>query len=137
MYYTICNTNLLYMLTYRVIQHKLDESKGWFQIEICMLKTIWRWFWNPEIMTFLALQPVFMKCIHCTLYWTRCQWPLVSKINPWFLSKFCLFFHLILSLYDSISAKNENWLHEIYILFGFVVILQIFTTYMKSELLRF
>ena len=60
-----------------------------------------------------------MKCILCAVYWTRCQWPLVSKINKWFSFKFCLFFLLILSLYDSISAKNESWLHEINILLHF------------------
>ena len=96
-------------------------------------KNIWRWFWNPEIGAFLALQPVFMKCLQCPLYWTRCQWPLVSKIDSWFSSKFCLFCRLILSLYDSISARNDNWLHKINMLFEFAVILQVFATHLKMK----
>ena len=43
-------------------------------------------------MKFLALEPVFMKCILCALYWTRCQWSLVSKKNLDFCLNFSLFF---------------------------------------------
>jgi hypothetical protein len=54
-----------------------------------------------------------------------------------FLSKFCLFFLLIVSLDDSINARNDSWLHRTKILIGFDAILQVFATTMKSELLSF
>jgi hypothetical protein len=37
----------------------------------------------------------------------------------WISSKFCLFFLMILSLYDSISVWNDSWLDKTNILLGF------------------
>ena len=39
---------------------------------LCILEKFWNWFWNYEIMIFLALQPIFMKCLLCDPYWTQC-----------------------------------------------------------------
>jgi hypothetical protein len=82
-------------------------------------KKIWKWFWNPEIMTFFALQPVIIKCIFCALYWTRCQWPSVSKKQFTFFFKFCIIFLLILSQYDPKFAGYDRLLDNDNIMFGF------------------
>ena len=35
-----------------------------WQIKICKLDFIWRWFWHPEIMEFEFQQPVFKEMTH-------------------------------------------------------------------------
>ena len=72
---------------YRVSQSELTKVNWGWQIKICKLNFVWKWFWNPEIGGFLELQPVFMKCLHSALYWTRCKSP---SFSIWFSTIFGL-----------------------------------------------
>ena len=67
-------------------------------------------------MHFLVPQLIFMKCLLCALYWTQCLWPTVSKNK--ILSKFCLNFPFLLSLYYSIIAVYYIFLGNDNIMFG-------------------
>ena len=107
-----------------------------WQIEICKSNFVWRCFGNAGIRYFLALQPVFVKFLPCTLYWTRCKSPSASFGFCSILSCFCVIFHLILSLYKSYTTVNDNWLHYSHIFFIFAVILQVFAAPLRSELLN-
>ena len=65
-------------------------------VEKCKSDLVWRWFWNAETRYFLAQQWVFMNCLLCALYWTRCKSPSVKKCFCLFLSNvFKVFFWLI------------------------------------------
>ena len=77
-------------------------------IKICKYIPIWSWFWNPEIGTFLKLQPIFVKNLQCTLppYWTKFNFSI-------FLVWFCHYFsNLFFALhYDWLNVrKNLNHL---------------------------
>ena len=76
-----------------------------------------------------------MKCLLCTLYWTRCKPPSVSFGFCSISSDFCILFLLLLSLYESYTTGNDSWLHYSNIFLSFAVILQVFAAPLKSELL--
>ena len=105
--------------TYRVFHIEMFLLNSVWQIEICKSDFVWRWFWNAEIRYFLALQPVFVKFLLCALYWTRCESPSVSFGFCSISSYFCVIFLLILSLYESYTTVNDNWLHYSHIFFYF------------------
>jgi hypothetical protein len=105
--------------------------------EIFQSDFVWRWFWNPEIRYFKALQPVFVKCLLCTLYWTRCKSSKVSFGFCSILSDFYMIFLLILNLYESYTTVNDSWLHNSNIFFSFAVILQVFAVPLRSEFLTY
>ena len=85
-------THFYEMLTMRPLLDQMYRvSRGivlcWnllWQIEICKLDFVWGGFWNPGMWKFLALQPVFMKCLLCAHYWTRCTG---CTVCPWTLSR--------------------------------------------------
>ena len=69
-----------------------------WQKEIDKLDLIWRLFWNSEVWTFWVLEPVFMNCLLCTIYW-----------NQFFFQNFAIF------SFDSepLSLKKSKKMHSL------------------------
>jgi hypothetical protein len=63
----ICKFNCT-RTTYRVPHGKVDILNWLWWVEICKSDLVWRWFGNPEIWEFYALQPVFVKSLLCALF---------------------------------------------------------------------
>ena len=106
------NNNPTYtFLTYMVFHIEMFLLHSVWQIELCKSDFVWRWFWNAEIKYFFALQPVFVKFLLCALYCATCDSPSVSFGFCSILSYFFVIFLLILSLYESYTTVNDNWLH--------------------------
>ena len=52
---------------YRVFHIEVFFLNWLWQIEICKLDFVWRWFWHPEIMQFEFQLPVFKEITHSGL----------------------------------------------------------------------
>ena len=64
---TLSYMHWLYESSYSVHHSKLYFFNYLYQIWICKLDFVWKWFWNSEIWEILLLHSVFMKCILCTI----------------------------------------------------------------------
>ena len=115
----------------------MDILNWLWRVEICKSGFVWRLLWNPEIRYFLALQPVFVKCLLCALYWTRCKPPSVSFGFCSISSDFCIIFLMILNLYESYTTENDSWLHYSNMFLSFTVILQVYVAPLRSESLTY
>ena len=62
--FSICN---MLCNIYRVFHIEVFFLNWLWQIEICKLDFVWRWFWHPEIMQFEFQLPVFKEITHSGL----------------------------------------------------------------------
>ena len=97
-----------------------------WQREIYRLDLIWRLFWNSEVWTFWVLEPVFMNCLLCTIYWNqiffqnfaifsfdseplRPQKIKKNAFTEWFSWHILYFFPCILPNYVPHESPKEFW----------------------------
>ena len=95
---------------YRVSRGKHLCFNWLWRTEVCKLDFVWGWFQNPEMRTFLALQPLFLKYLPCASYRKICKQakkisankslnvPDVKLFSNFFFQRFWLFYDFLLRM---------------------------------------